>query len=155
MSIIQEGKKIAMCSDHAGYELKCIIQGYLESQDVEYTDFGTHSTDSCDYPEFAHALGNAIEQGECKMGIAICGTGNGINMSLNHHAGIRGALCWQPEIAELARQHNDANVLVMPGRFIDEATAKKCVDTFLDTAFEGGRHQRRVDMITNIENGGK
>jgi ribose 5-phosphate isomerase B len=138
---------IGLASDHAGYPLKEQVKEWLSAKGYAFTDFGTNSTDSCDYPEFAHALGNAIEQGECNMGIAICGTGNGINMSLNHHAGIRGALCWQPEIAELARQHNDANVLVMPGRFIDEATAKKCVDTFLDTAFEGGRHQRRIDAI--------
>ena len=138
---------IGLASDHAGYPLKEQVKEWLTAKGYAFEDYGTNSTDSCDYPEFAHALGNAIEQGVCKKGIAICGTGNGINMSLNHHTGIRGALCWQPEIAELARQHNDANVLVMPGRFIDEATAKKCVDTFLDTEFEGGRHQRRIDAI--------
>ncbi len=138
---------IGLASDHAGYPLKEQVKEWLSAKGYTYKDFGTESTDSCDYPEYAHALGNAIEQGHCKMGIAICGTGNGINMSLNHHAGIRSALCWQPEIASLARQHNDANVLAMPGRFIEEATAKACVEIFLDTPFEGGRHQRRIDAI--------
>ena len=138
---------IGLASDHAGYPLKEQIKEWLTAKGYAYEDFGTNSTDSCDYPTFAHALGYAVESGKCKMGIAICGTGNGINMSLNHHAGIRSALCWQPEIASLARQHNDANVLALPGRFIDEATAKECVITFLDTDFEGGRHQRRIDAI--------
>lgn len=138
---------IGLASDHAGYPLKEQVKEWLTAKGYDYKDFGTNSTDSCDYPEFAHALGNAVENGECKMGIAICGTGNGINMSLNHHTGIRSALCWLPEIASLARQHNDANVLAMPGRFIDETTAKECVIAFLDTEFEGGRHQRRIDAI--------
>ncbi|MBR3883720.1 MAG: ribose 5-phosphate isomerase B [Bacteroidaceae bacterium] len=140
-------KMIGLASDHAGYPLKEQVKVWLTERGYEYSDFGTHSTDSCDYPEFGHALATAVEDGRCAMGIAICGTGNGINMSVNHHKGIRGALCWQPEIAALARQHNDANILVMPGRFIDTATAKECVDTFLNTEFEGGRHQRRIDAI--------
>ena len=140
-------KTIGLASDHAGYPLKELVKEWLTVRGYNFVDFGTNSTDSCDYPEFAHALGSAVEKGECDKGIAICGTGNGINMTLNHHCGIRSALCWQPEIAELARQHNDANVLVMPGRFIDDATAKKCVETFLSTEFEGGRHQRRIDAI--------
>lgn len=140
-------KKIGLASDHAGYPLKEQVKEWLTALGYEYEDFGTHSTDSCDYPLFGHALAAAVESGDCPIGIAICGTGNGINMSVNHHKGIRGALCWMPEIAALARQHNDANILVMPGRFIDEATAKECVETFLDTPFEGGRHQRRIDAI--------
>lgn len=140
-------KKIGLASDHAGYPLKEQVKEWLTALGYEYEDFGTHSTDSCDYPLFGHALAAAVESGDCPTGIAICGTGNGINMSVNHHKGIRGALCWMPEIAALARQHNDANILVMPGRFIDEATAKECVETFLDTPFEGGRHQRRIDAI--------
>lgn len=140
-------KVIGLASDHAGYPLKERVKEWLQALGYEYRDFGTNSTDSCDYPQFGHALAQAVENGECPAGIAICGTGNGINMSVNHHKGIRGALCWQPEIAALARQHNDANILVMPGRFIDEETAKKCVDTFLTTEFEGGRHQRRIDAI--------
>ena len=138
---------IGLASDHAGYPLKEQVKEWLTAKGYAYEDFGTHSTDSCDYPEFAHALGYAVESKKCKMGIAICGSGNGINMSLNHHTGIRSALCWQPEIASLTRQHNDANVLALPGRFIDEATAKECVDAFLDTEYEGGRHQRRIDAI--------
>lgn len=140
-------KIIGLASDHAGYPLKEHIKTWLTANGYEYKDFGTNSTDSCDYPQFGHALAAAVENGECPTGIAICGTGNGINMSVNHHAGIRGALCWQPEIAELARQHNDANILVMPGRFIDNDTAEKCVQIFLNTEFEGGRHQRRIDAI--------
>ena len=147
MSIVQEGKKVAMCSDHAGYELKCIIQGYLESQDIEYTDFGTHSTDSCDYPDFAHPCAEAIEKGECFPGIAMCGSGNGIQMTLNKHQGIRAALCWTVELAQLARQHNDANVLVLPARFIEPSLALAIVDAFLNTEFEGGRHVNRVNKI--------
>lgn len=140
-------KKIGLASDHAGYPLKEQVKEWLTARGYEYSDYGTHSTDSCDYPQFGHALATAVENGECTMGIAICGTGNGINMSVNHHQGIRGALCWQPQIAALARQHNDANILVMPGRFIDTDTAEECVDTFLNTEFEGGRHQRRIDAI--------
>lgn len=140
-------RTIGLASDHAGYPLKEHIKDWLTANGYEYKDFGTNSTDSCDYPQFGHALATAVENGECHTGIAICGTGNGINMSVNHHQGIRGALCWMPEIAELARQHNDANILVMPGRFIDNDTAEKCVKTFLETEFEGGRHQRRIDAI--------
>ncbi len=140
-------KTIGLASDHAGYPLKEQVKEWLTARGYEYKDYGTNSTDSCDYPQFGHALAVAVENGQCQTGIAICGTGNGINMSVNHHKGIRGALCWQPEIAALARQHNDANILVMPGRFIDAETAEKCVDTFLNTEFEGGRHQRRIDAI--------
>lgn len=140
-------KSIALASDHAGFELKAIVEGYLEARGVAYKDFGTDSAESCDYPDFAHPAALAVESGECSMGIAMCGTGNGIAMTLNKHQGIRAALCWNKEIAALARQHNDANVLVMPARFIDAVTALAIVDTFLDTSFEGGRHQRRIDKI--------
>lgn len=140
-------KPIALASDHAGFELKAIVEGYLEARGVAYKDFGTASAESCDYPDFAHPAALAVESGECSMGIAMCGTGNGIAMTLNKHQGIRAALCWNKEIAALARQHNDANVLVMPARFIDAVTALAIVDTFLDTPFEGGRHQRRIDKI--------
>lgn len=139
--------KIALCSDHAGFELKSIIEGYLEAQGREYKDFGTYSTESCDYPDFAHPAAFAVERGECYPGIAICGTGNGIGMTLNKHQGIRAALCWNVEIAKLARQHNDANVLVLPARFIDSVTALAIVDAFLNTPFEGGRHARRIAKI--------
>ena len=147
MSILQEGKKVAMCSDHAGYELKSIIQGYLDSRDIEYTDFGTNSTDSCDYPDFAHPCAEAVENGVCFPGIAMCGSGNGIQMTLNKHQGIRAALCWTVELAKLARQHNDANVLVLPARFIEPVLALEIVDAFLNTPFEGGRHVNRVNKI--------
>lgn len=140
-------KPIALASDHAGFELKAIVEGYLEARGVAYKDFGTDSAESCDYPDFAHPAARAVESGECSMGIAMCGTGNGIAMTLNKHQGIRAALCWNKEITALARQHNDANVLVMPARFIDAVTALAIVDTFLDTSFEGGRHQRRIDKI--------
>lgn len=147
MSILKDGKKVAMCSDHAGYELKSIIEGYLESQNVEFEDFGTNSADSCDYPDFAHPCADAVESGACYPGIAMCGSGNGISMTLNKHQGVRAALCWTVELAKLARQHNDANVLVLPARFIEPVLALDIVDAFLNTEFEGGRHVRRVEKI--------
>ena len=150
MSILKKGIKVGLCSGHAGYELKCIVEGYLQSMDVEYEDFGTHSTDSCDYADFAHPCAAAIEQGSCYPGIAICGSGNGIAMTLNKHRGVRAAICWNVELAKLARQHNDANVLVLPGRFIDPAVALECVRAFLDTEFEGGRHQRRIEKMVEF-----
>ena len=140
-------KTIGIDSDHAGYELKQYVRTWLEAKGWEYKDFGTYSTESCDSPDFAHPLANAVEAGECYPGIAICGSGNGINMTLNKHQGIRAALCWIPEISHLARQHNDANVLVMPGRFITTDEADKILTEFFNTAFEGGRHQRRIDKI--------
>lgn len=147
MSILKEGKRVALCSDHAGYELKSIIEGYLEANNIEYKDFGTNSEASCDYPDFAHPCAAAVESGECYPGIAMCGSGNGISMTLNKHQGIRAALCWTVELAALARQHNDANVLVLPARFIPAELALEIVHTFLNTPFEGGRHQARVDKI--------
>lgn len=138
---------IAICSDHAGFELKSIIEGYLEADNKEFKDFGTYSSESCDYPDFAHPCARAVESGECYPGIAMCGSGNGIAMTLNKHQGIRAALCWTPELARLARQHNDANVLVLPARFITPVDALAIVDAFLETPFEGGRHQRRIDKI--------
>lgn len=138
---------IAICSDHAGYELKSIIEGYLEANNLEFEDFGTFSAESCDYPDFAHPAARAIEEGKCYPGIAMCGSGNGIAMTLNKHQGIRAALCWNTELASLARRHNDANVLVLPARFIEPALALQIVDTFLSTGFEGGRHQHRIDKI--------
>lgn len=138
---------IAICSDHAGFELKSIIEGYLEADNKEYKDFGTYSADSCDYPDFAHPCANAVETGECPFGIAMCGSGNGIAMTLNKHQGIRAALCWTPELARLARQHNDANILVLPARFINPVEALAIVDAFFETPFEGGRHIPRINKI--------
>lgn len=140
-------KTIGLASDHAGFELKKFVKQWLEQKGWEYKDFGTYSTASCDYPDFAHPLAEAVEAGECYPGIAICGSGEGISMTLNKHQGIRAALCWIPEIARLARQHNDSNVLVMPGRFIDTATADQIMTEFFNTDFEGGRHQARIDKI--------
>ncbi|MDE7119398.1 MAG: ribose 5-phosphate isomerase B [Muribaculaceae bacterium] len=139
--------KIAICSDHAGFGLKSTIEGYLEARNIEFEDFGTDSEMSCDYPDFAHPAALAVEQGRCYPGIAMCGSGNGIAMTLNKHQGIRAALCWTTELAALARQHNDANVLVLPARFIEPEVALAIVDTFLSTPFEGGRHQKRIDKI--------
>ena len=136
-------KKIGICCDHAGFELKEYVRGWLEAKGWEYKDFGTYSTDSCDYPDFALAL----EAGECYPGIAICGSGNGISMTLNKHQGIRAALCWSAEIAHMARLHNDANVLVMPGRYISTEEADMIMTEFFSTEFEGGRHQKRIDKI--------
>ena len=140
-------KTIGLCSDHAGFELKEYIKQLLTERGFQCKDFGTYSTDSCDYPDFAHPLAFAVEAGEVYPGIAICGSGNGICMTLNKHQGIRAALCWMEEIAALARAHNDANVLVMPGRFISKEEAVKALDAFLNTPYEGGRHQRRIDKI--------
>lgn len=140
-------KTVGLACDHAGYEMKEFVKNMLTARGYECKDFGAYSTESADYPDFAHPLALAVEQGECYPGIAICGSGNGINMTLNKHQGIRSALCWTDELASLARAHNDANVLVMPGRFIPMEMAEKIVDAFLATPFEGGRHNRRVEKI--------
>ncbi|MGN0232899.1 MAG: ribose 5-phosphate isomerase B [Bacteroidaceae bacterium] len=140
-------KKIGLASDHAGYALKEHVKEYLSAHHIEYIDFGTHSEASCDYPDYGHALGQAIDNGDVTTGIAICGSGEGISMTLNKHQHVRAALCWQAEIAHLARQHNDANVLVMPGRFLSESEADAIMDEFLSTPFEGGRHMRRIEKI--------
>lgn len=140
-------KKIGLACDHAGFELKEFVKTWLDAKGLPYKDFGTNSNESVDYPDFAHPLARAVENGECYPGIAVCGSGNGINMTLNKHQGIRAALCWTPEIALLARLHNDANILVMPGRFISNEEAVQIMEQFLSTDFEGGRHQRRIDKI--------
>lgn len=147
MSIIKEGKPVALCCDHAGFATMQVVIEYLNREGIAYKNFGTCSTESCDYPDFAHPCAAAVERGECYPGIGICGSGEGISITLNKHQGIRAALCWIPEIASLARRHNDANVLTMPGRFISGDEAVEIVKTFLNTDFEGGRHQRRIDKI--------
>lgn len=139
--------KIGMCSDHAGVEYKAKLAAWLRKNGHEVTDFGTYTTDSCDYPDFAHKLGNAVEKGEVECGIALCGTGNGMAMSLNHHKGVRAGLVWGTAIARLVKEHNNANVLVMPARFISYRMALACVKTWMTTDFAGGRHQRRIDKI--------
>jgi len=140
-------KKIAMAADHAAFELKEIIKPYLREKGYEVVDFGTNSAESCDYADFAHPAANAVEAGDCDFGIAMCGSGNGIQITLNKHQQIRAALCWLPELASLARQHNDANFLVLPARFISPELAKEIVDAYLAAQFEGGRHARRVEKI--------
>ena len=140
-------KTIGIASDHAGYALKQFVKQYLEEKGYAYKDFGTFSEESCDYADYAHPLAEAIETGSIYPGIAICGSGEGIAMTLNKHQGIRAGLSWIPEIAHLIRQHNDANVLVMPGRFIDTDMARKIMDEFFATDFEGGRHQARIDKM--------
>ena len=142
-----EKETIGMASDHAGYEMKEAIKKRLIASGFEVKDFGTHSADSCDYADYAHPLANAISTGGLKRAIAFCGSGNGINMTLNHHYGVRSAYCWQEEITRLARQHNDANICVMPARFLPEDVCWTLAQTFLSTPFDGGRHQRRIDKI--------
>ena len=140
-------KTVGLASDHAGFPLKQFVKQYLEERHIPYKDYGTQSAESCDYPDFAHALASGIESGEVFPGIGICGTGEGVAMTMNKHQKIRAALCWNPEIAHMARLHNNANALVMPGRFIDSEMARKILDEFFATDFEGGRHQRRIDQI--------
>jgi ribose-5-phosphate isomerase B len=139
--------KIGLASDHAGFELKTFVKQYLAEHNIEYVDYGTDSEASCDYPDYAHALATGLANGECTRGIAVCGSGEGISMSLNKHQHVRAALVWMPEIAHMTRLHNDANVLVMPGRYIDTQMASAIMDEFLNTAFEGGRHEARVAKI--------
>lgn len=142
-----EIKKVGIACDHAGYALKKYVIEYLEQHGYPYEDFGTYSDESVDYSDFGHKLGYAIERGDVYPGIGICGSGEGISMTLNKHQGVRAGLAWIPEIAHLIRQHNDANVLVMPGRFIDNNTAAAIMDEFFKTTFEGGRHERRIKKI--------
>ena len=140
--------RIAICSDHAGYELKTKILEYVDGEGVKrIKDFGAFSSESSDYPDYAHPMATAIEEGKFDFGISICGSGNGISMTVNKHQGIRAALCWNAQIAALARQHNDANVLSLPARFITEPEALNIVDTFFMSQFEGGRHKTRIDKI--------
>lgn len=139
-------KNVAIAADHGGFELKEFLKNEFGNI-INFKDFGTNSSDSVDYPDFAHPLAEAVEKNEFEFGILICGSGNGINMAANKHKGIRSALCWNAEIAELARLHNDANILALPGRFIDFQEAKKAVQIFLSTEFEGGRHSNRINKI--------
>ena len=140
-------KIIGLASDHAGYALKQFVKQYLDEKGLEYKDYGTLTEESCNYATYGHLLARGIEEGEVYPGIAICGSGEGIAMTLNKHQKIRAGLCWIPEIAHLIRQHNNANVLVMPGRFIDTDMARRIMDEFFQTEFEGGRHQKRIDEM--------
>jgi len=140
-------KSIAIGCDHAGVDYKDAIKTYLESKGFSVKDFGTYTKDSVDYPDFAHPVAASVENNETAFGILICGSANGVAITANKHAGVRAAICWGDELASLARQHNDANVICIPARFVDETTAIKMVDTFMNTAFEGGRHEGRVRKI--------
>lgn len=139
--------KIGICNDHAGVEYKNDLSEYLADKGYEIVNFGTDSTESMDYTDVAHPLATAVENGEVELGIAFCGTGNGVAMTLNKHKGIRAGLAWSEDIGKLVKQHNNANVLVMPARFIPFEEVLKITDSWLDTEFEGGRHQRRIDKI--------
>ncbi|MEQ8423193.1 MAG: ribose 5-phosphate isomerase B [Cyclobacteriaceae bacterium] len=141
-------QKIAIGCDHAGFEMKESLKAHLESKGYEIKDFGTHSLESTDYPDFAHPVANAVETGEQELGILICGSANGVAMTANKHQGVRAAICWNEELASLARQHNDANVLCLPARFIEMPLAEKITDKFLGASFEAGRHERRVGKIS-------
>jgi ribose 5-phosphate isomerase B len=139
--------KIALGGDHAGFEYKSALINYLTDKGIEVKDFGPFSLDSVDYPDFVHPVANAVEAGEFDLGILICGSANGVAMTANKHSGIRAGIAWDVELAILTRQHNNANILCLPARFISLDKAKECVDAFLETPFEGGRHQNRVDKI--------
>lgn len=141
------GKKIAIGGDHAGFEYKGKMIHKLQGLGYEVKDFGPFSSDSVDYPDFVHPLASALENGEFDLGIVICGSGNGVAITANKHQGIRAALCWNEDLAALARQHNNANVLALPARFISYELAEKLAEIFLTTDFEGGRHQNRVNKI--------
>lgn len=140
-------KNIAIASDHAGYEIKEFLKRKLKA-DFNMVDFGTFFKESVDYPDFAHPAVSSIEKGDCELGILICGTGNGMQMAANKHSEIRAGLAWNPEIATLIRQHNDANVVAIPARFVSLEEALEIAKTFLNTDFEGGRHQKRIDKIS-------
>lgn len=140
-------KIIALASDHAGFDKKQVIIKYLEEKGIKYNDFGTFSNESTDYPDFGHKIGKAINDGEYEIGISFCGSGQGISITANKYQNVRSALCWKAEIAALAKQHNNANICALPARFVTDEEAIEIVDTYLNTQFEGGRHQIRIDKI--------
>lgn len=142
-----EVRTIAIGCDHAGFPYKSAIVAFLKNAGLEVRDFGTHTADSVDYPDYVHPVASAVEAGDAGLGILLCGSGNGVAMTANKHAGIRAAVCWTDELASLARRHNDANVLALPVRFVTEAAALAMVKTFMEAEFEGGRHARRVGKI--------
>jgi len=140
-------KPIAVGSDHAGFELKEDVFSYLEGKGLPFKDFGTHSAESTDYPDYAHPVADAVEKGEAAFGILICGSANGVAITANKHQGVRAAICWGEELAMLARQHNNANIICIPARFVREGDADRMVQLFIETPFEGGRHEKRVNKI--------
>lgn len=144
-------KKVAgIASDHAGYQMKEFIAGYLASRGYEVADYGCGSEESCDYADYAHPLAEAVESGEVSLGVALCGSGEGMAMTLNKHRGVRAGLVWRPEVASLIKQHNNANVLVLPARFVSNDEALAIVDAYLSAEFEGGRHERRITKMTEF-----
>jgi ribose 5-phosphate isomerase B len=145
--MIEKDKKIVIGSDHAGFPIKEVLKSYLTAKGFEVKDYGTYSTESVDYPDFAHKVAADISCGIYDKGLLVCGSGNGICMTANKHKDIRAALCWNAEIAELARLHNNANILCIPGRYVSEKEAEKIMEVFLTTKFEGGRHQNRINKI--------
>ncbi|MCC7400959.1 MAG: ribose 5-phosphate isomerase B [Chitinophagaceae bacterium] len=140
-------KPIAIGSDHAGFEYKKNLISFIEGNGLSYTDYGTYSKDSVDYPDFAHPVASAVEKGEVAFGILLCGSANGVAMTANKHQGIRAAICWGEELSKLSREHNDANIICIPARFVQEEDAERMVDIFMHTAFEGGRHRLRVEKV--------
>lgn len=147
MYVFDSNKPIAIGCDHAGFDCKETLISMLEGEGRSFKDYGTFSKDSVDYPDFAHPVANAVESGEAAFGILLCGSANGVAITANKHQGIRAGLCWEVEIAELVRKHNNANVLCIPARFVSDEDAEKILDTFMNTEFEGGRHANRVDKI--------
>lgn len=141
-------QKIAVGADHAGFEYKELLKKWLERNGYSLKDFGTYNTDSADYPDFAHPVASAVEKNEFEFGLLVCGSANGVAITANKHQGVRAAICWNEELASLARQHNNANVLCLPARYITIEIAEKILDRFLHSSFEGGRHERRVGKIS-------
>ena len=143
-------KPVAIGSDHAGFEYKEDLISFLEAKGVPYSDFGTHSKDSVDYPDFAHPVAVAVEKGDASFGILLCGSANGVAITANKHQGVRAAVCWGEELAQLCRMHNNANIICIPARFVREGDAEKMVELFINTEFEGGRHELRVEKIACV-----
>ena len=148
MQVFDQTKPIAVGCDHAGFDCKEDLISFLEAEGIAFKDFGTYSKDAVDYPDFAHPVANAVESGEASFGVLLCGSANGVAITANKHQGIRSAICWGEELAELARKHNNANILCIPARFVRDGDAEKMLDVFMNTAFEGGRHQNRVSKMT-------
>ncbi len=147
MSVFNTALPIAIGCDHAGFDYKTQLVPWLNRKGWQVSDFGTYSADSVDYPDYAHPAAASVEKEECAFGILICGSGNGVCMTANKHQGIRAGLCWNAEVAKLVRQHNNANIICIPARFVALAAAQDMIDLFMDTAFEGGRHQNRINKM--------
>ncbi len=148
MYTFDKNKPIAIGCDHAGFDCKEDLISFLEGEKMEFRDFGTFNKDSVDYPDFAHPVADAVESGDYSFGVLLCGSANGVAIAANKHQGIRAAICWGEELAELARKHNNANILCIPARFVRDGDAEKMLDIFMNTEFEGGRHALRVDKIS-------